>query len=467
MNAKYKYLLKNTGIFAICNFASKILVFLLVPLYTKVLTTEEYGIYDLVVSSVSIILPVLTWNILDALVRYEMDNKSEKQDVILVGLHYVIGSILVVSAGIIVIKSFGLVPSLKGLEWYVLGYYVAYVLQQFFLQVARGLEKIKCMGIAGILNTAILVGSNIYFLLIVKSGIGGFFLSTILSCLIPAVYVAVSIKIWKLFSTPKFDKSLKKEMVGYSFPLVFSTISWWINSASDRYVVTWLCGIAQNGILSVSYKIPSIINTIFGMFGQAWQISAIKEFNDDSSKTFYENVIVCLNTMTIIACCFLIAFSELIGKILYAKEFFVAWELAPFLIVSTVFNSASGLLGPILSAIKDTTSMAKSAIYGAIVNVVLNVVLVYIGGAQGATIATVISAAVIYFIRKKAVDKVIHLEKDRILIFSVILLVLESVSVIYIRNILLTSILVVAVLAINYKNMKKLFVALCQRFLKK
>lgn len=467
MNAKYKYLIKNTGIFAICNFASKILVFLLVPLYTELLTTTEYGIYDLVVSSVSILLPILTWNILDAMVRYEMDANYDKKHVVIIGLHYIIVSGIIVLGGILLIKFTGIIPSIQGLEWYVFFYYISYILQQFFLQVARGMEKIKCMGIAGILNTAVLVGCNIYFLLFVKSGLNGLFLSTILSCLIPAVYIAVSVRFWDLLVGIKFDKSLKKEMVGYSFPLVFSTISWWINSASDRYVVTWICGVAQNGILSVAYKIPSIINTIFGMFGQAWQISAIKEFDSDSSKAFYENVIDCMNTMTIIACGFLIALSEFIGKILYAKEFFVAWELAPFLIVSTVFNSASGLLGPILSAIRDTNAMAKSAIYGAVVNVVLNICFVYLAGPQGATVATVISAAVIYFIRKRAVDKVIQLKRDYVLVVSVLLLVIESIIVIYAKNTFITALLMLLIMVTNYGHIKKLLVVFAQKFMRK
>ncbi len=466
MNEKYKYLIKNTGVLTLCNFASKILVFLLVPLYTEVLTTTEYGIYDLVVSSVSILLPILTWNILDAVVRYEMDADCEKKNVIVIGLHYIIVSGSIVLGGIVFIKLSGIIPSLRGLEWYVFAYYVAYILQQFFLQVARGMEKIKCLGIAGILNTAVLVGCNIYFLLFVKNGLNGLFLSTIISCLVPTVYIAISVRIWDWLINIKFDKSLKKEMVGYSFPLVFSTISWWINSASDRYVVTWLCGIAQNGILSVAYKIPSIINTLFGMFGQAWQISAVKEFKSDSSKEFYGNVISCMNTMTIVACCFLIAFSKILGKILYAKEFFVAWELAPFLIVSTVFNCASGMLGPILSAIKDTGAMAKAAICGASVNVVLNVCLVYIMGPQGATIATVISSAVIYFMRKKAVDKVIQLKHDYGLLISVFLLVLESICVIYIGNIWSTVLLVLLILTTNYKTIKKVCLIFIQKFLR-
>ena len=73
MAERVKYLFKNMGILTISSFASKILVFLLVPLYTSILSTSEYGTYDLVVSTISLIYPILTMNIYDAVMRYCLD----------------------------------------------------------------------------------------------------------------------------------------------------------------------------------------------------------------------------------------------------------------------------------------------------------------------------------------------------------------------------------------------------------
>lgn len=73
MNSKYKYLIKNTGILAISNFSSKLLVFFLVPIYTSVLSTAEYGTYDLAMSTVLLLYPVLTVNIVDGVMRFSME----------------------------------------------------------------------------------------------------------------------------------------------------------------------------------------------------------------------------------------------------------------------------------------------------------------------------------------------------------------------------------------------------------
>ena len=81
-NKKIKTLAKDTGLFAISNFGSKILVFLLTPLYTSILTTEEYGIADLITTTIGFIYPILTLAIADATIRYALDKETDKKKVL-------------------------------------------------------------------------------------------------------------------------------------------------------------------------------------------------------------------------------------------------------------------------------------------------------------------------------------------------------------------------------------------------
>ena len=194
-------------------------------------------------------------------------------------------------------------------------------------------------------------------------------------------------------------------MLNYCIPLIFSVIGWWVNNAADKYVVTLICGAAANGILSVAYKIPSILNTFQSIFIQAWQISAVKEFESGDSQEFYGNIFVLLNVLMGVIAAVLILLAKPIAIILYANEFYSAWRYVPFLLVANVINSASGFLGPILSAMKDSKSMAKSAIYGTLVNVILNILFIKYFGVQGATVATAISSFAIYYVRRRAVKE--------------------------------------------------------------
>ena len=405
MKARTNYLLNNVGILTISSFSSKILVFLLVPLYTRVLSTEEYGIFDLIVSTVSMAYPILTINIADAVVRFCLDQSCSKVDVITTGVKYLLRSIAIACAITVMVYLCRIPFVIPGMEWLIFVYYIFYVVNQFLVQLAKGLEDVKSMGISGVVGTAVMLLTNILFLLVFRWGLMGFFLANISSLAVPTVYLVFKLKIWKYIDKTGNHPNLEREMLLFCAPLIVTVLGWWVNSAADKYVVAFMCGLAANGILSVSYKIPAILNVLQGVFIQAWQISAIKEYGERDSAQFYGDTFRTINALMCVFCAGLIVFSKPLASFLFAKEFYQAWQYVPFLLISCVMNNASGFLGPILSAKKDSKLMAVSAIYGSVVNVILNFLLVYTLGVQGATIATAISSFVIYIIRKRAASK--------------------------------------------------------------
>lgn len=463
MNNKFKYLLKNTGILVISNFSSKILVFLLVPLYTSVLSTYEYGIYDLVYSMIQLLFPVLSINIADGVMRYAMDRKWDKKEIISVAIFHLGICFFLVALFLGINKAFGIWKDILNFEALIFFYFVSYVFNQFLIQFAKGMEKIKEMGIAGALGTLSMLGFNILFLCVIKNGLPGFFMANALGQAVPAVFLGFRLRIWKYIGIT-LNRTLQREMLIYSFPLLFSTIGWWMNSAADKYVVTFICGVAANGLLSVAYKIPSILNTLQSIFIQAWQVSAIKEYGSKETTIFYGKAFVYLNASICMCCSILILLTRNIAHILFAKDFYTAWEYVPFLLISSVINSASGFIGPILSAKKDSKSMAKSAIYGTGINIILNIILVYLIGIQGAAIATVISSYIIYYVRKKAVEDVFVNGQYRNILISWGVLCAEAIFEICTTSYIVPSICLVVIIFIYRETMlafchviKKLF----------
>lgn len=441
-----KYLLKNVGLLTISNFSTKILVFLLVPLYTSVLTTSEYGIYDLIISTVSLLYPIFTLNISDAVMRFTMDNRYKNESVITLGFKYISISAIITAIVAYVLSLLGI---WEGLRIYFLLYYIFYVFNQFFTQMAKGLEKIFEMAVSGVLSTLVMVIGNIVFLLFFECGLNGFFLAVILSQALPTVYLCISMKVWHYVNFGEQDKKVTKTMLNYSVPLIATTLGWWVNNSLDKYEVTLLCGVAANGLLSVSYKIPSILNVVQQIFIQAWQISAIKEYEEHESRNFYGKTFTTINMMMCASCAVLILLTRPLASILYAKEFYVAWEFVPFLLISSVLNCAAGLLGPILSAKQDTKTMMWSAIFGACVNAVLNFILIICIGIQGATIATLISSSVIFYIRRRGVGQDILIE-DRYWI-NWILLILQACIEVTIGNYIVELIIIVFLIVVNIR----------------
>lgn len=403
MSERIKYLLKNTGILTVSSFATKILSIFLVPLYTGILSTAEYGIYDLVGTSISIIFPVLTLNIVDAVMRFAMDRRCSNDSLSRIGIRYVLRSDMIVFGVLVAIYFLNLVPEIRDyLFFFFLCYFLSSV-NTFLSQFARGCEQVKVIGIAGVVSTLCTIGFNLLFLLGFRLGLTGFFLASIFSELVVCVYYILSTKLIGHLRRGTFDRELEKEMLRYCIPLIATTIGWWVNSASDKYIVALFCGVSANGILSISYKIPNIMNMLQNIFIQAWQISAIREYGSEETPAFYGRIFVTVNVIMCAACSWLILLSVPIARLLFAKDFFEAWQYVPFLAISSMINCASGMLGPILSAKKASKPMAMSAVYGASANIVLNILLVWLMGIQGATVATVLSSFIIYQVRRNAV----------------------------------------------------------------
>lgn len=449
----------------IANFSSKILVFLLVPLYTSVLSTAEYGSYDLAVSTATLLFPILTLNVVDAVMRFSMDCAIDKKSIASIGAKFIFISVALFGVCVWTLDKTALLSGISGLEIYIFLYYASYAVNQLLIQFSKGLERVKDMGVAGVLGTFVTIVTNILFLLILKLGLNGFFISSILAQLVSAIYLSFRIKVWNYIDLGKIDKKTQHEMLVYSVPLIATAVGWWINSAADKYVVAFMLGVASNGLLSVSYKIPQIINTLQGIFTQAWQISAVKEYGEEETSQFYGNTFSSINLLMCAACSFLIVLSRPLAHILYAKEFYVAWQYVPFLLLSSVLNCASGLLGPILAAKKDSRAMMWSAVIGAVANIILNIALVYLIGIQGATIATVICSYIIYVVRKKAVGEDIRIENYGSIIVTWLLLFIQAFVESYLSFIPAEVVIMVLLIGVNIKDIKKTIFKIKQIFI--
>lgn len=452
-----RYFLKNLGILTISNLASKILIFLLVPLYTFALSTEDVGVYDLVISTSQLLLPILTLNIIDAVMRFALDASKPHKDIVVIGIKYTVISLCFVSAFITIIGWLPAFSAIHGYQIHILLYFLFYVLNQFLIQFAKGLERVFDMGIAGLIGAVVMLCANMLFLLVFHWGLSGFFVANILGQALPVFFLSVRLQIWQFFKSPKINRTLQHEMLAYSIPLIATEVGWWVNTTSDRYVVSIMCGVAANGLLSVAYKIPQVISTLHGIFIQAWHISAIKEYGSEDTKEFFGNMFALINVFMSAACSWLILLAKPIAHLMFSKEFYNAWQYVPFLLISCVLNSAAGICGSVLMAKKDSKSMGMSAVYGATLNVVMNIALVYVMGVQGVAIATVIASFVIYWVRKKAVGDEIHIPHYHGVLITWVLLGLQAFIEIYMGYWRIELLLMVVMLVLNRKIITDLF----------
>ena len=396
--SKAGYLLKNTGILAIGSFSSKILVFLLVPLYTTILTTGEYGTYDLILNSINLLLPILTLNISDAVLRFPLDKNADSTRIIHIGLVFTISSSLLLLA-------FQFLPSapwgtINGIAW-LSPLYFSLALYQLLQLFARGMERFTQVAIAGVISTAITVALNIIFLLPLQMGLSGFFLANILGQLCPCIYLLLSLRTCIFKRPSKLDPkhALLRSMIRYSLPLAINTVSWWFVNVSDVYIVAGLCGLDATGQYAIAFKIPAILNVLQSIFLQAWQVSAVIDFDKDDKDGFLRKSYNLIQSAMALSCSILIALAPLVARYMFANEFYEGWIYIPLLLVYTVFNTMSGVLGGLYMATKDTTSITVSVLLGAVVNVGAGIALVLLLGPIGAAASSLLAGLVTWLYR--------------------------------------------------------------------
>lgn len=407
---KLKYLFKNMSFLVISQFGIKFLNFFLVPLYTSVLTTEEYGTYDLFNTTIALLIPFLTLNIRESTIRFALDKTYDKKQVMSISVVYSIRSILYGAVLLAANKILGFSPAIEEYKWLIFLMFLSQVVNGVVTNFVRGLDRLKDIAVSSVICSMSIIFLNIVTLLPLHMGLTGYFLANIFGPLVQSIYLFIICQGWKYIDLVNIDKKLSKEMYNYSTPMIANATAWWINGVSDRYIILWLCGAAANGIYSVANKIPSILDVFQSVFSQAWTLSAVKEFDSEDRNGFFTTMYNMYNMCMTIMCSALIGVSRFMAKVLYAKDFYAAWQYVPFLTIAVLFGALAGYAGAIFAAAKDSKMYAYSTMAGAIVNITLNIVLVKPMGPLGAAIATALCYAVIYWLRISNALKYIKLK---------------------------------------------------------
>lgn len=457
VNDRKSYLAKNTFIFALGNFGTKIINFFLVPLYTNILSTAEYGSVDLISTISMVLAPILILNVSESLLRFPLDDDSDNNAIMSTGITTLLIGIVI---GLLIIPISKMFSSISNLGLYLYLYTVSYAFFQVFSSYLRGTERLLKYSIVNILNSFLIACLNIIFLCFLDKGIHGYLLAYIFSFFISGIVAFFCGKAYEIFGRFNFNKKLTKNMLKYSAFLIPNTFMWWIINSSDRIMVTSIEGVSANGIYAVSYKLPTLLSTIAIIFNQAWSYSAIKEEKSKDKNEFNNQTFkYLLCGLTLIALFMLLIIKPFL-KIYVEDSFYSAWNYTPYLIIGFVFSSLGSFLATSYTVHKDSKGFLFSALTGAIINIILNFVLIPYIGIHGAAIATLISyiSVMIYRIvdTKKYIK--IYFFELRYLI-ALILLIASAVSLFTttLLNIIISSICIIICIIVFRKEYLLLF----------
>lgn len=428
MDTKRRKLIKNSALLLTGNLLSKMMVFLLVPFYTSILSTSEYAIADLITTTVNLVYPLASLSIASAVLRFCLDGAHNKNDIYSISLWIDILGLILTSILLIIIIP---VTELADYKYYLIAYLIGYTIYYLLLQYAKGCEKVFIYASAGCINTLVLIICNLLFLIGLKIGIKGYLYSMIISQGLSVVYIMVGCKATPQgISVLRGNRRLTKEMIRYSIPLIPGAFSWWLNASADRYIMSWFRPIGELGLYSVASKIPHIQYMIMNALMGAWEISAVEKFGTEENRSFFSEMFNRYSSFLILICSGICIISKPAAYFLYQKDFFEAWRIVPFLSIASVFEILSLFVGTIFTAAKQTKMIFTTTTIGAVLNVVLNILLIPRFGGFGAAAATATSFFIVYEVRYAFSKRVIKLDtrifKQHVLLALLLILAVLS-----------------------------------------
>ena len=409
MNQK-KELIKNTLIISLGKFSTRIVSFILLPLYTALLSKSEYGSYDLLNTISIFLIPLITLQLEEAMFRFLIDAKNSgdkkkifTQTVFYASISFVIWALIILLVSKLINYAYG-------------GWLVLYLFGSITFNIAtsfsRGEGNFKLYSVLSFINSALNILLNVLFIAVFNLGLEGLFLAYIISCVLIGLFGIIKLKAYKYLNVKALDKKAALEMIRYALPLVPNNISWHAISLTDRLIITNILDISMNGIYSVANRFPTIITTCYGFFNVSWRESASKMVNKEERNEFYNSVYLNLKHFLISVSILIIAILPFAFRILVNKAYNDAYIYIPLMILSTYYANMSNFSSGIFAAYKDNKILAPTTIIAAFINFILGVLLIKPLGLFAPIIGTLVAYFIINIYRNYKLKKYLVLAKD-------------------------------------------------------
>lgn len=458
-------LIKNTVIITIGKICTQLITFLLLPVYTAVLTTKEYGTVDLLNSLVSLCLPIVTFQIEQGLFRYLIDNRNNQRE---------IRKIITTSMSAITCQSILYVclflfiaPFINNeYKYFLLTNVIVCIYSNIMLQISRGLGDNKNYALGSFITAVTTVLLNVVFIVIFRWGAYGMLTASLIGNIVCCCFLFLVKKIYLYIDFKAFSKNLLDKLWKYSIPLIPNAISWWIFNSSDRIIVSSVLGVGSNGILSAAYKFSSVYVTIYNIFNMTWTESASLHIYDEDCDKFFSNIMNKTLRIFTAICFIIIVFMPFVFPIMINNKFNEAYNQIPILMLASLFNVVAGLIGAIYLAKKDTKAIAKTSIWSAIINIIINLGLIKFIGLYAASISTLFSYLLLSIYRLYDVKKYITININKLFLISGLVLI-PTIFICYYLNKMVINIIIIVIVVIYSIIINRGSIRMIMRFIKK
>lgn len=411
------------------NVSSKLISFLLLPVYTNFLSTAEYGESDMISVYASILLAIISCCVADGMFVFPK-NEDQKGKI----KYFTSGIVFVFAmfsflAFLLFILDLGFKQDFisNGIllidKWWILLLSLSMFVLQYFQQFTLSLEKTVFYSLTGVVTTVLL--ALLAILLLPSYGLPGYLWSIILANFGAAAFCFLSTRSYRYFSLKNIDLQYIKNLLGYGIPLIPNSIMWWMVNGLNRPLMEHYLGLAAIGVFSVASRFPGVLTIIFQVIGQGMSITVLDEFKKNDFNEFYNRILKIITTAVLLVGVILSIGSKLIINIFAAQEYYDAWRYMPLLTLAVIFQCMGGFVGNIFMAEKKSKYFFYSSFWASVVSVLLTFWFIRIWGLFGVCFAMIGSFLTLFVMRLYYAWK--HINRFNIKYYSLIFLLYSAI----------------------------------------
>ena len=431
--SRQKDLAKNTAILTVGKVCTQCISFFLLPLYTAILSAEDYGTFDLFVTYATLLLPLINWQLHQGLFRFMLDYRGNKDE-----QKKLFSTLLLSSTAqniIYVILFICIEPFLK-IEnaYFLLLYVVLQVYNALFLQFVRGLGYSIKYTIASFISASATTVLNVIALVFLRMGLQGLFVSTLTAQLLTLIYLVVSSRSWEYFSLKNARIGTFKKVGTYSIPLIPNNLAWWVVNASDRTIISHVLGTAANGIYSVANKFPNVFINFYNILNLSWTETVSLHYNDEDRDEFLTDTMTSLVKLFVAACLGIVACMPFVFPIMVNAKYNAAYNQILILMYAMLFRVLVGLYSCVYVAQKNAKKIAYTSISAAIINITVDLILINKIQVFAASLSTLVAFLSMFIVRYIDVNKTVHMRIKKPIAVGSVLLSVMLIGTYYCNN---------------------------------
>ncbi len=433
---------KNSAIkagvwYTICNFLVKGLAFLTMPIFTRLMSSNDIGMFSNITSWFSILAIIATFEIYSSISIARFDYKEDLDSYVSSTLF--LGTMITLGFYIIVLVFHNFFQNLFLVDYLTLNLMFIYLLVYPSVQMYQMRHRInyeyKPTIVTSMLNAILSTGLSIILVIFMKNELQG----RIIGYFVPLIIIAFVIYVLLMVKGKSISPKYWKYALMISFPLIWHLLAGYILSSSDRIMITRLISPDANALYSVSYTISMVVSILWMSMNNAWSPWAYEKMDAKDYKSLKDYSKPYTIFFLIIVFTYMLVTPELL-LIMGGKYYLQAKYVMPPVMVGYIFQFVYSLYVNIEFYHKKQTNIAIGTIIAAAINIILNLLFIpklgYIAAAY-TTLVGYMSLFIIHFLFVKKLGCIEWYDKNFFFkVLTISLIFIPIINLLYKYNII-------------------------------